>query len=108
MTVVYRILSGADWDRFREARVFHGTEHDRRDGFIHFSAAHQLAGTAAKHYAGQSDLMLLHVDCERLSPAQLRWEPSRGGALFPHLYGVLPLEAVALAEPFVGSASSEP
>jgi uncharacterized protein (DUF952 family) len=108
MTVVYRIVSGADWGRFREARVFHGTDHDLRDGFIHFSAGHQLAGTAAKHYAGQGDLMLLHVDCEQLPADQLKWEPSRGGDLFPHLYGVLPLEAVVLAEPFVGSASSEP
>ncbi len=70
-----------------------GSTHDLRDGFIHFSAAHQLAGTVGRHFAGQSNLMLISVDPDRLG-AQLRWESSRDGDLFPHLYGPLPLSAV--------------
>lgn len=69
-----------------------------RDGFIHFSSAEQVAETAARHYAGQSDLVLIWVDAEALGAA-LRWEPSRGGALFPHLYGALPVAAVTRVEP---------
>jgi uncharacterized protein (DUF952 family) len=100
MTTIFRILARRDWDAFREAGEFRGTAHDVRDGFIHFSAAHQLAETARKHYAGQADLVLLHVDSERLLPGQLKWEPSRGGDLFPHLYGVLRIEQVVTREEF--------
>ena len=100
MAILYKILTRQDWEAFRQARVFHGSAHDIRDGFIHFSAAHQLAGTAEKHYAGQTDLVLLQVDSDRLAPEQLRWEPSRGGDLFPHLYGPLRLEDVLASEDF--------
>ena len=71
---------------------------DRRDGFIHFSNAAQVAETAAKHFAGQGDLLLVCVDAKRLGD-RLKWEPSRGGALFPHLYGDLDLAAVTRVEP---------
>ena len=75
------------------AGTFRGSAVDLRDGFIHFSSAAQVAETAAKHFAGQHDLVLLSVDAARLGAA-LKWEPSRGGALFPHLYGDLDPAAV--------------
>jgi len=100
MATIYRILGRGDWEAFRASGSFRGTAHDVRDGFIHFSAEHQVAGTAAKHYANQQDLVLLHVDTERLAQAELKWERSRGGELFPHLYGALPLGAVARVEAF--------
>ena len=71
---------------------------DHRDGFIHFSTAAQAAETAAKHFAGQRDLVLLTVDAALLGD-RLKWEPSRGGALFPHLYGELALTAVRAGVP---------
>lgn len=94
---LYRLVGEAEWEAARAAGVFAGSEHDRRDGFIHFSTAAQAAETAAKHYAGRTDLLLLSVDPAALT-APLKWEPSRGGALFPHLYGALPVSAVTRAE----------
>jgi uncharacterized protein (DUF952 family) len=73
--------------------VFRGSEVDLRDGFIHFSTAAQAVETAAKHFSGQTELLLLYVDTAQLGD-KLKWEPSRGGAMFPHLYGDLPLAAV--------------
>jgi uncharacterized protein (DUF952 family) len=78
--------------------VFRGAPVDRHDGFIHFSRRHQIAETAARHFAGQDDLLLIAVDGDTLGPA-LRFEPSRGGDLFPHLYGDLPMSAVARVLP---------
>ena len=75
-----------------------GSAVDHRDGFIHFSTAAQLVETAAKHFAGQSDLMLVAVD-DGVLGAALKWEASRGGALFPHLYGALPVAAVRWTRP---------
>jgi uncharacterized protein (DUF952 family) len=101
-TTVYRVISRADWDSSKALGVFAGSAHDLRDGFIHFSAAPQLAETAAKHYAQQSDLVLLYVRTAALSASDqctLKWELSRGGALFPHVYGVLPVTAVHRVEP---------
>jgi uncharacterized protein (DUF952 family) len=95
--MIYRLLAAEVWQRARLAGSFLGTEHDLRDGFIHFSTAAQIAETAARHYAGQADLLLLGVSVAALAGA-LRWEPSRGGALFPHLYGPLPLSAVTRVE----------
>ena len=71
---------------------------DARDGFIHFSTGAQLAETMAKHFAGQRELLLVAVDAEALGSA-LKWESSRGGALFPHLYTALPLTAVRWTKP---------
>ena len=85
------------WDEIRQLIAWDGSPHDLRDGFIHFSTASQLADTVRKHYAGQSDLMLLAVNAEALG-ADLKWEPSRGGDLFPHLYGPLSISAVVSAE----------
>ena len=93
MPTVYKICPATLWREAERAGVFRGSEVDLRDGFIHFSTAVQAVETAAKHFAGQSDLLLLHVDTAKLGDS-LKWEPSRGGALFPHLYGELPLKAV--------------
>ena len=95
---VYKILSQSAFVEAKRAGQFSGSSDDIRNGFIHLSAAHQLAGTLAKHFAGRDGLMLLALDPERLGPA-LKWEASRGGDLFPHLYAPLALSAVLWAEP---------
>jgi len=98
MTVIYKICPASLWrEATREGR-FAGSPVDRKDGFIHFSTADQVAETTAKHFAGQNDLLLVRLDAARLGAA-LKWEPSRGGALFPHLYGELDLAAVRKVEP---------
>jgi uncharacterized protein (DUF952 family) len=93
MPTIYKILPRYLWHEAERSGVFRGSEVDLRDGFIHFSAAEQAVETAAKHFAGQRDLVLLRVDAGKLD-ARLKWEPSRGGALFPHLYGELDVKAV--------------
>lgn len=93
MTTIYRIISTADWAAAKAAGAFTGTAHDIRDGFIHFSTAKQAAETAARHYAGQADLLLLYVRTTALT-SPLKWETSRNDDLFPHLYGSLPVSAV--------------
>lgn len=97
---IYRLLDAGAWAVAQAQGVFRGSEHDLRDGFIHFSTAQQLAETAAKHYAGRENLVLLWVSSKALGNA-LRWEVSRGGALFPHLYGELVVSAVTRAESLV-------
>lgn len=93
---IYKIMAASEWAAAQTDGVYTGSAHDRRDGFIHFSTESQVAETAAKHFAGRTDLMLLAVDPSVLEPA-LKWEPSRGGALFPHLYAPLPVSAVVAA-----------
>lgn len=90
---IYKIATQSDWSAARAAGELHGTPVDLADGYIHFSTAAQLAETLNKHYAGQSGLVLVTIDPDRL-PVPLQWEPSRGGQLFPHLYAALPLAAV--------------
>ena len=85
---IFKILSTAEWRAAERAGVFRGAGIDLTDGYIHFSTAEQAAETAAKHFAGIGDLVLVAVDAGRLGSA-LKWEVSRGGALFPHLYGAL-------------------
>jgi uncharacterized protein (DUF952 family) len=97
MPTLYKICPAALWREAERQGVFSGSEHDIRDGFIHFSTAGQVAETAAKHFAGQDDLLLIAVEAATLGAA-LTWEPSRGGALFPHLYGELDLKAVLKVE----------
>jgi uncharacterized protein (DUF952 family) len=98
MTTIYKICEAAHWARAQRDGEYRGSAVDFADGYIHFSAAAQVAATAAKHFAGMSDLILLAVGAEDLGAA-LKWETSRGGALFPHLYGALPLTAVRWAKP---------
>jgi uncharacterized protein (DUF952 family) len=101
MPTLYRIVSRGAWAEALKSAAFQGSAHDQRDGYIHLSAAHQVRETAAKHYAGQPDLLLLYVREEALvnAPGTLRWELSRGGDRFPHWYGVLPAACVHRVEP---------
>ncbi|MBD7941814.1 DUF952 domain-containing protein [Brevundimonas guildfordensis] len=101
--VAFKILSRADWRATLAEGRYDGSAVDRADGYIHLSAADQLEVTAAKHYAGQSELMLVEVDLTALGDA-LIWEPSRGGALFPHIYGPLPVAATRGARALAVSA----
>ncbi len=98
MVAIYKICDAAQWAKAERDGEFRGSAVDCADGYIHFSTAAQVAGTASKHFAGMSDLVVVAVEAEHLGGA-LRWEPSRGGALFPHLYGVLPLAAVRWVKP---------
>jgi uncharacterized protein (DUF952 family) len=91
--LVYHICKAVDWEAVQATGRYEGSADDRRDGFIHFSSAAQVEASAARHRAGQSGLVLLSVDPDALGAA-LKWEPSRDGALFPHLYGALPVRAV--------------
>lgn len=85
---IYKILPRTAWDAAAADGTYAGAAVDLADGFIHFSTAEQVAETAAKHFRGQRDLILVAVEADALGAA-LKWEPSRGGALFPHLYGPL-------------------
>ena len=89
----FKILTAEEWTAFQAEGRFEGSTADRKDGFIHLSAAEQVEGTLATHYAGRTGLILVEVDLDSLGDA-VRWEESRGGALFPHLFDVLPLAAV--------------
>lgn len=88
----------AEWEAARVGGVYGGSSQDAADGFIHFSTAAQIVESAAKHRTGQSDLVLIEVDADSLGDA-LRWERSRGGQLFPHLFGKLPVDAVRRVAP---------
>ena len=91
--LIYHMCRAEEWQRALPTGRYSGSSQDATDGFIHFSTAAQIVESAAKHRAGQSGLVLLTVDPAALGDA-LKWEASRGGALFPHLYGALPCAAV--------------
>jgi uncharacterized protein (DUF952 family) len=93
MATLYKIMSRQQWENSRAQGRFEGSSVDLQDGYIHLSAAHQVRETARKHFAAQSDLLLVSVQSAGLGKT-LKWETSRGGALFPHVYGTLPLSAV--------------
>jgi uncharacterized protein (DUF952 family) len=95
---IYKICLAAEWREAERAGVYLGAPIDREDGFIHFSAADQIAETAAKHFSGMQDLVLVAVDAASLGP-MLKWETSRGGALFPHLRQSLKLSSVLWVRP---------
>src|SRR5215468_7279663 len=97
-TIIYKICDSTLWRDAEGKGVFCGAGVDMRDGFIHFSTAAQVRATAEKHFAGAADLVLVSVDADALGE-QLKWEVSRGGDLFPHLYGPLRLAAVWSVEP---------
>ncbi|MFD1331552.1 DUF952 domain-containing protein [Methylopila musalis] len=97
-TLVYKIVDADAWAQAERAGRFDGAPVDVADGYIHFSTAAQAPETAAKHFAGRTGLLLVAVETEALGEA-LRWEPSRGGALFPHLYAPLTLDAVRWSAP---------
>src|SRR5262249_18449111 len=90
---IYKILPRSEWETASAAGRFQGSAVDRRDGYIHFSTAAQAQETARRHFHGQAGLVVLELEADDLGQA-LRWEPSRGGDLFPHLYGVLDVKFV--------------
>ncbi|MFV2052058.1 DUF952 domain-containing protein [Aliiroseovarius sp. YM-037] len=96
--LIYKIFRDAEWAAFDSAGQTDGAPIDVQDGFIHFSTAEQAAETAAKHFAGEADLTLVAVDPEAAGDA-LKWEPSRGGALFPHLYRPLERADIVWVKP---------
>lgn len=96
--IIYKICPEALWREAEASGTFTGAPVDLADGFIHFSTAEQVRETAAKHFAGQDGLLLVAIDEARLGPA-LKYEVSRGGALFPHLFAPLDLEAVVWVKP---------
>ncbi|MCO5091777.1 DUF952 domain-containing protein [Bosea sp. (in: a-proteobacteria)] len=98
MPLIYKICPAPLWREAEARGRFDGAPVDLADGYIHFSTAAQLAETAAKHFAGQDGLLVVAVEAERLGPA-LRYEPSRGGALFPHLYAALDPQAARWIAP---------
>jgi uncharacterized protein (DUF952 family) len=97
-TFIYKITTSAAFASSRQSGIFAGMPIDAEDGYMHFSTAAQLAETLRLHFAGQADLLLLAVRAADLGQA-LKWEPSRGGDLFPHLYGDLPLSVIARQAP---------
>ena len=96
--MILKICSADEWADAERRGHYDGSTVDAEDGFIHFSTPEQAPETARRHFAGQPDLVLVAVDPDRVGPA-LVWERSRGGALFPHLYGSLALDAVLWVRP---------
>ena len=96
--VLYKIMSKQEWETAQAQGIYEGSEVDRRDGFIHLSAAHQVRTTAQKHFSGRADLLLVSV-LEKNLGKNLKWEASRGGDLFPHIYGPLQLNAISEVTP---------
>lgn len=98
MTVIYKIMTAQQWQVAQASGRFEGAPIDLKDGYIHFSDAATVRETAVKHFAGQHDLLLAAVEAEKLGEA-LKWEVSRGGALFPHLYASLPIDVISSVIP---------
>jgi len=96
--VIYKICLRSEWEAAEAAGVYRGSADDQRDGFIHLSRKEQVDGTLARHFVGKKDLVLVSVEADVLGDA-LKYEPSRGGELFPHLYGELPTSIVLGAVP---------
>jgi uncharacterized protein (DUF952 family) len=107
VTRIYKILERAKWAAACAAGRFEGSAVDLADGYIHFSTAAQAQRTAELHFAGRADLVLLQIDADRLGAA-LKWEPSRGGDLFPHLYGALDCALVEAERPVPLGADGVP
>ena len=105
MTRVYKLVPRAEWDAAQAEGVFRGTAQDRADGFIHLSKDDQVQATAEKHYPGREDLLLVEVEDLTLGSA-LKWETSRNGGLFPHLFAPLRMDAVLSVRAFVADPVS--
>ena len=97
-TTAYKVLTAEQWAQFQRDGMFKGAPVDLTDGYIHLSTAEQLGETLAKHFAGQQGLVVAEVDLTTLDDA-VKWEPSRGGALFPHVYADLPMRAILASGP---------
>lgn len=94
--IAYKLADAGEWAAAQAVGAYEGSAADKADGFIHLSVARQLPGTAKKHYAGRTGLILAAIDLDALESLvgdALRWEESRGGDLFPHVYGPMPLSA---------------
>ena len=98
MTIIYKLETADEWQAAKANGVYQGSSDDKRDGFIHFSTAEQVPGTLKKHFATRPDLLLIAFDAKTLGQ-NLKWESSRGGALFPHLYAPLPTTHVLWEKP---------
>ncbi len=98
MRTIYKIFVDSEWRDLERDGAFHGSTDDKRDGFIHCSSAEQVVGTYEKYFAGRPGLVLAAIDAVALGDA-LKWEPARGGALFPHVYGALSRAAVRWSRP---------
>jgi uncharacterized protein (DUF952 family) len=98
MRLVFKICTAREWEEATRTGHCLGSPDDLRDGFIHLSASHQLAGTAVKHFSGKNDLVLAAFSDDQLGP-QLKWEESRGGDLFPHFHGALPVAHALWVKP---------
>lgn len=107
MSRIYKILAGEVWREALARGRFEGAGVDLADGFIHFSTAGQLGETARRYFRDQPGLVVLEVEADDLG-AELRWEPSRGGDLFPHLFGTLPCSLVRAAHPAPLDGAGEP
>jgi uncharacterized protein (DUF952 family) len=104
---VFKIVSATVWANAVKAGAFAGSADDVRDGYIHLSSASQLHGTLHKYFTGQPDVLLVAFDQGALAP-NLKWEPSRGGELFPHFYGPLPVSAALWQKPLVLGSDGVP
>jgi len=98
--LIYKICHRGEWAQAEREHVYAGSAKDRQDGFIHFSKAGQVRQTLERYFDGDNDLVLVAIDADRVA-FSLRFEPSSGGALFPHLYGALPLSSVAWVKSIV-------
>lgn len=94
MSRIYKIFTPAQWDDFKTAGIFRGAPIDLIDGYIHFSTAEQAGETANKHFKDHARIIIAACETDQMT-GEVKWEPSRGGALFPHLYGTLPWAAIA-------------
>ncbi|EJF89403.1 DUF952 domain-containing protein [Bartonella tamiae] len=101
MAYIYKIVPRNEWVEAEKLGLYNGSDIDAQDGFIHFSQEEQVADTANKHFRNQKDLLLICVDTHALDQNVLKYEISRGGALFPHLYGVLPLKSIVKIQEFL-------
>src|ERR1700730_15103617 len=104
--MIYHMCPAETWQEAVRTGVYHGTADHRRDGFIHFSTAEQIVESARRHRAGQAGLLLIAVESARLA-GRLKWEKSRGGDLFPHLYGPLDPAEIASVRPLPLSPAGE-
>lgn len=100
MTTIYKICHANEWAQAEREGAFRGTAVDFADGFIHFSTAQQVTATAARHFGGVTELVLVAIRADGFGDA-LKWETARGGDRFPHLYGSLPLSSVAWVKPLL-------
>ena len=98
MTLIYKIETNESWAKAKQNGLYEGSKDDQRDGFIHFSSKETLQGTLDKHSKDKTNLLLIAVNAKDLGQA-LKWEPSRGGALFPHLYAPLPTTHILWEKP---------